>query len=523
MKHSLLFRFTHNCLHVILIAIAAFFISCSSREAAGPEGRVEFTLVQLNDIYEIGTLENGKFGGMARATTLIRQLEKENPNTFVLVAGDFLSPSVIGTVKLNGKRVAGAHMVDVMNAMGVDYVTFGNHEFDIKEDELQERINESKFEWIASNTKHLVHGKAVAFARSHSSTIDTFPEYAILLLKNAANKPVRVGMLGLTINSNRASFVQYEDQNVNGLRQYRSIQERCDAIIAITHLTIDQDKELAKEIPGIRLIIGGHEHNNMKYEVGNTIIAKADANARTVYIHRCAYDLDTKTLSIQSELKTIDESMPEDAAVAAVVASWTNRALEGFRALGFEPTEVVATVSTPLDGIENHIRTMQTNLGDFITQSMLAAIPDAEAAIMNSGSVRIDDEVQGKITQYDIIRILPFGGKILRVEMKGSLLQKILETGLQNKGSGGFLQTANINFNSATKSWIIKQAPLNPQATYRLAMNDFLLTGLEANLDFVTRKNPDIISVREPDAGKPNDLAKDLRLALIDLMKKKFR
>ena len=110
-------------------------------------------ILQLNDVYEIGPLNQGGSGGMARVATLVKQHEARY-KTFVVLAGDFVSPSVIGTTKIDGKRVNGRHMVDIMNKVGVDLVTFGNHEFDIPESDLQQRINESEFDWVSSDVLH---------------------------------------------------------------------------------------------------------------------------------------------------------------------------------------------------------------------------------------------------------------------------------------------------------------------------------------------------------------------------------
>ena len=104
-------------------------------------------------MYEIGALNHDRVGGMARVATLIKQHEARY-QTFVVLAGDFLSPSVIGTRKVDGQKVNGRQMVDIMNKAGVDLVTFGNHEFDITENGLQQRINESQFAWVSSDVMH---------------------------------------------------------------------------------------------------------------------------------------------------------------------------------------------------------------------------------------------------------------------------------------------------------------------------------------------------------------------------------
>ncbi|MEJ7588500.1 MAG: hypothetical protein WKI04_13145, partial [Ferruginibacter sp.] len=110
-------------------------------------------LLQLNDVYEIAAINQGTVGGMARVATLIK-LHKARYQTFAVVAGDFLSPSVIGTTKVEGQKVYGRHMVDMLNKAGINMVTFGNHEFDIPEKDLQQRINESQFAWVSSNVLH---------------------------------------------------------------------------------------------------------------------------------------------------------------------------------------------------------------------------------------------------------------------------------------------------------------------------------------------------------------------------------
>src|SRR5690606_4006153 len=102
--------------------------------------------------------DRGRVGGMARVATVLRQLEAENPNTIAVIAGDFVSPSLIGslsrTVDGRTERVAGAQMVEVLNAVGLDYATFGNHEFDISEAALQARLDESAFAYVSANVRH---------------------------------------------------------------------------------------------------------------------------------------------------------------------------------------------------------------------------------------------------------------------------------------------------------------------------------------------------------------------------------
>ncbi len=110
----------------IWAAVTILTIVCSGPIEAGQardraaESVVTFTILHLNDIYEIAPVESGQRGGLARAATILRRLEEEDPNTLAILAGDLFSPSAIGATKMNGKPIAGAHMVEVLNKVGLD-------------------------------------------------------------------------------------------------------------------------------------------------------------------------------------------------------------------------------------------------------------------------------------------------------------------------------------------------------------------------------------------------------------------
>jgi len=132
------------------------FASCTATRKTGSkdDGKIDVTFVQINDVYEIAPLSGGKEGGMARVATIKKKYQQKNPNTFLVIAGDFVSPSVYNSLQYQGKTIRGKQMIESMNAAGMDLAIFGNHEFDIKENELQDRINESNFQWISSNAFH---------------------------------------------------------------------------------------------------------------------------------------------------------------------------------------------------------------------------------------------------------------------------------------------------------------------------------------------------------------------------------
>jgi 5'-nucleotidase len=490
-------------------------------ETPTDDGLISLNILQINDVYEIAPLENGKVGGMARVATLKNRLKAKNPNTIAILAGDFLSPSLLGTIKQEGKRIKGKQMVDAMNAAGIDLVTFGNHEFDLKEEELQERLDESNFAWVSGNVRHRkTDGTIAPFTVKGTPIPDTY----ILNIKDADGTSAKIGFIGLTLPANKTNYVWYGNVDSAAAAGYKYLQDKTDFIIGLTHLNMHEDLALAAKMPDVRLSMGGHEHNNMMQKFKTLIVTKADANAKTAYVHNISYNKAMPHLGMNliSKLTNIDELVPQDPATKAVVDKWTAIGNDNMKMQGFKPDEVLMTLpmNQTLDGREQTIRNQPAEFPQMIAKAMSAASPQSVAAILNSGSIRLDDQLSGQITQYDILRSLPFGGGIVEADMKGALLKKILDIGKENKGSGGFLQYDKIKYDDATKQWLIGNKNINDADTYRIALSDFLLTGGEKGLAFLTKDNPEISKIYAPDPKDKNDIKNDIRLIVNEYMRK---
>ena len=482
---------------------------------------VSFTILQMNDVYEIAPLEQGRVGGMARVAALRNQLLTENYNLLTVLAGDFLSPSLLGTLKYEGKSIKGRQMVDVMNEMGVNLVAFGNHEFDIRENELQERLNESYFEWLGTNVMHQKGNRIEPFYKESYGYKYFLPEtYVWEVTDYMSGKTVKVGFYSALLNDNQAPYVYYEDPYQEATKAYLELQSKADVVIGLTHLELEQDLKMAALLPKTRLIMGGHEHENHIDTVGNVIITKADANAKTVWVHRFTWYPDTKAVELYSELVPITQETGDDPHVAGIVEKWQQVQREQIASVFDNPNEVIYTATVPLDGREKSVRIGQTNLGGIIAASMAAAAKKpVDCAFFNGGSIRLDDQLTGDVTAVDIFRALPFGGSIYEVELKGSVLKKALQAGMENKGLGGFFQWHNIQYNEGSKSWKIGSQPLSESKTYRIATNEYIFEGKETRLDFFNKKN--FIkwdTAREGDAG---DLRSDVRRAVVAYLKSK--
>lgn len=513
-------RFSFRWVVIILLLHTAACTSTKKSAAInGNDGKIEVVFVQINDVYEIAPVAGGKEGGMARVATLKKQHYEQNKNTFLIMAGDFLSPSVYNSIKYNDKKIRGAQMVDCMNAAGMDFVVFGNHEFDITESELQERINESGFNWIATNTFHKTATGVVPFRRTNIASAP-FPQYQILSVSDNDGTTAKIGILGLTLNSNKADYVSYADPFAVAKSQYETIKDSVDAIVAITHQSEAEDIELAKQLPGLAAIMGGHEHSGVYDRIGNVKITKAESNAKTAYVIKLRINKNNNKVENNANIVKLNESVAIDSSVNLVVEKWKKIAENNYASIGFDPTKIVLEKGDALDGREAQTRNSSTNLTQLITAAMMYSCPKADVVLFNSGSVRLDDILTPPVTQYDIIRTLPFGGGIREADMKGSLLLQVLQAGEKNKNSGGYLQYAPIVRNATTGNYFINKEPIDPNKIYRVAISEFLFSGKEANLDFLNEKNKDVVKVYPAETTTASPLS-DIRLAIINYLQSK--
>lgn len=485
------------------------------------DGIIEFTFFHINDVYEISPLEGGKVGGMARVATVFKQLKEENYNTLFVHGGDFVNPSLIGTLKYKDEageehKIKGKQMIEVLNACGLDLVTFGNHEFDISEDELQKRLNESNFTWMGTN---LLHKKGERLEPFHQEReyYDAFcPETYTWTITDDDGTSIDIGIFGATINSNQQEWVYYEDHTQEAMKAYLELVPRHDVIFGLTHLEMVQDLKLASMFPKVPLIMGGHDHQHMTDTIGNVIVAKADANAKTAYVHRITYNKNTNDTYVNSELLYINDQIEDDPYVAEIVEKWNKIQDENLTQIIDNPYEVIYTTSVPLDGRESSIRNFQTNLGEMIAAGFAASAKTkkADAAIMNGGSVRIDDQLMGDVQAVDLFRAMPFGGQVFEIDIKGSQLKKVLNQGLENKGIGGYLQWHNIEYDESSKVWKIGGKSLSNSRTYHIALNDYLTWGSETIAPLLKGITP-----TKPAEGDEEDPRSDVRKAAIEYMK----
>jgi 5'-nucleotidase len=444
---------------LILLLVFAVIIPLSAQQKADCTVRV--TLLQVNDVYQFAPVDQGARGGLARVLTLKKEIEKQSPNTLFLLSGDTISPSV------ESITYKGAQMIDAWNAAGLDYSTFGNHEFDFGPDVLRQRMKESKFKWIAANVIDKKTGK-------------TFGEAYVIREFDG----VKVGIFGLTleetqITSKPGPDIEFLNPCETARKMVTEIHARgVKTVVALTHLSMSEDKEVAR-CAGVDVIIGGHEHTLLESASGGAPIFKMTADARE--LGQIDLNISKRTGAVESidwRVIPVTDKIREDPQFAAI-----NRK---YGTLLKELSVVVGRSSVDLDARSAASRTQETNVGDFIADSFRAAT-GADVGLMNGGSIRADEIIAaGTLTKRDVLSILPFKNKVVKVELSGATLRQVLEHGVARSAEdaepGRFPQVSGVRFafdarrppGSRIVELSINGKPLDEKKTYTLAASDYI-------------------------------------------------
>jgi 5'-nucleotidase len=428
---------------------------------------VRVTLLQVNDVYQISPVDRGERGGLARVATLERRIAAESPNTVFVLGGDTLSPSVASNI-FRGKQ-----MIDTWNAAGLDYAVLGNHEFDFGDEVLLSRMRESKFAWLAANVVDRRTGKPWA----------GMPGFVIREFDG-----VKVGFFGLLTRDTKTASkpgagVLFLDPVATASRIVRRLRAKgVGVIVALTHLSMAEDKKLARAVP-IDVILGGHEHTLLMSHARRTPILKMGSDARNV--GRIDLIISRATRSVESidwEVIPVTKSLPDEPSTAAVVAEYEQK-------LSVELDKSVGTTSVELDARQETNRSRETNLGSFVADAYRAAL-GADVALINGGSIRSNTTYPaGPVTKRNILEILPFEDPIVKIEVSGRVLRAALENGVsrivESQEEGRFPQISGIRFaydtsrpsGSRVVSVTVGGAPLDDAKSYTLATSTFVSHG----------------------------------------------
>jgi len=456
---------------VLLLVISMVLSSFGYVLAEEHEEEVfELTIFHTNDVH--GRLTDGV--GMAKIATIVNQYRSENDHVLMVDAGDILH----GQKEVNFSE--GEAMVQVMNAVGYEYMTAGNHDFNYGYERLIELNEMADFPIFAGNAVYEGTENSII---EKEYDIKSFGDYTVAIFGIATPETMYKshpdGVAGLEF----INPVEYAQD----MMTYLEANYDLDFVIALAHLGIDQSTlyeerstAIAEQVEGIDLIIDGHSHTPLSdgMTVGDSLIVQTGnygGNLGQVVVTiedgEIGYEVDLIDSAAAEEYDKNEE-------VNDIIAAAEGELSDIF-------SRVIGTTDTLLDGERENVRTKETNLGNLITDAMIKA-SGADIALTNGGGIRASIQ-PGDITVGDVVDVLPFGNILVTQELTGEIIMEALEHGTRAypEPEGGFPQVAGMTYKinpdaaagERIHSVMIGGEAIDLNRTYIFATNDFLVAG----------------------------------------------
>lgn len=443
------------------LAFAAAFLLAAPAFAE----EVTITFVQTNDIDRME--EKDGRGGFARVMAVVRAERAKGP-TFFVHSGDTISPSLLSGID------HGAHIIDILNKMKVDVFTPGNHEFDFGPQVFRERMAEATFPIVTSNIREK-DGKQPAHTFDHQ----------IVEVKG-----IRIGFYGMTTEDTPAvsqpGDFTFANSLATGKKESAALREAgADLVVAVVHTPVDVDMALARE-NAADIILSGHDEHLLAYYNGKAVLTESESEGNYSIVTRVTVDKSEKdgktSVTWHPEFQIVDTASVEpDPEIAAVVKGYQDK-------LDKELKVEIGVTTMPLDSRRATVRGGEAAIGNLIADAIRASV-DADVAITNGGGIRADRQYDAgtKLTRADVFAELPFGNKVVKLEVTGKDIVAALENGLSQVevAAGRFPQVSGLVVKadltkpagSRVFSVTVNGAPLEDGKTYTLATNDFMAAG----------------------------------------------
>ena len=483
----------------VLTLTMALTMAAPALAAEGTEAQDgnDIVILHTNDVH-CGIEDGLTYAGVsAYARAMEERYGAENVT--LVDAGDAVQGGPIGTL------TRGEYLVDIMNQVGYDIFTPGNHEYDYQMPRMLELMDQLDATVVSSNFLDLSTGESV------------FAPYTILSYGD-----VDVAYVGITtpesFTKSTPAYFQDEDGNYlysfcedeSGQALYDNVQASVDAartegadyVVAVAHLGVDvssapwRSTDVIANTHGIDVMIDGHSHTaidgqEVLNEDGETVLLN-QTGTKLAALGQVVIDPDTGEISAG----LITEYQERDQDTQAFVDS-INQEFSTVLSQVVASTDVALTTVDPSTG-ERIIRSQETNLGDLCADAYREVL-DADVGLINGGGIRADIAA-GEITYGDIISVHPYNNQATSVRVTGQQLLDALELGARYTPyeNGGFLHASGLTYTIDTtipssvvtdvqdnfvrvdgayrvKDVMVGGEPLDLERTYVVASHDYML------------------------------------------------
>lgn len=450
-----------------------------------------------------------QLGGGASAATLIkhvRSLGGNDRSTLLVDVGDFFQGRPVGTVT-NGTAV-----MEYMNAIGYEAMTIGNHEFDIDQETLISTLSLAEFPIISCNVIDRATGQIPSYVQPY-----------VIIEKMG----VKIGLLGMTTTDTEKmsfpeniagiDFIDEKEALTRWVTHLRRV-ERVDLVIVVGHAGLPYDveptylsrydaqgnplaertavwgwdaQEIAREIPGIDLFLGGHMHRGVAHPwidpVNHTMVIQGYAYGSNLGWITLKIDSMTKTISgyespamREGSMITLfeDQFIPDEEIGAAIEAQ------VAIAEAGMD--EVVGSAAVYLSRTNVDAQSL---MGNTVVDAMRVDV-NADFSFLNLGGIRADI-ASGPVTYRSVFDVMPFDNMVVSFRCTGEFLKRVIEARIAGGRHGMIVSGGNVVYSKRypdgqrVTSLRIGGQPWDPNKIYTVATTDFLMQG-NAGLTLLT-------------------------------------
>ncbi|HHW93508.1 MAG TPA: bifunctional metallophosphatase/5'-nucleotidase [Clostridiaceae bacterium] len=480
-------------LAIVVVIVALMVMMLPAAFAFADEGTV--VIFHTNDIHgraegaapvdkDGNPVESGAIG-YARYKTIIEEEKALGHKVLVLDAGDTVHGTNFATLS-NGESI-----IELMNMVGIDAMTCGNHEFNYGPERLKELEGMANFPIMGANiTKE---DKSSFFEANHKIFEVEDLDIAVIGVTTPETKVKADPRYTEGLSFGAGPTEDDLDAIVQGVQaKIDAVEDDVDCVVLLVHLGVDKESAIRSDlmIPKLKdvdLVIDGHSHTT--FDEG-TVIKDADGSD-VLLVQTGSYfeNIGKVTLTFEDdELKSKEAALIKFADVRDKEGdAEVQKKIDDFNKANDEVLKkVIGQTATELDGEREHVRAGETNLGNLITESILKA-SGADVVLTNGGGIRASIPA-GEITMGDAMTVLPFGNLVTVIKVSGQDIIDALAFGSKSypEPAGGFPHVAGMTFKIVTDAEgkfskidevTVGGQPIDPTKEYTLATNDFLASG----------------------------------------------
>jgi len=439
------------------------------------------TILYVTDAHEIAPVvdRHGERGGVARLKTVVDRLGAGGPGALLVFGGDLAGGTLFGGV------FRGEPMVDALGRVGVGLATFGQHDFDFGAVQAESLLKRSRFPWITAN---LVGPSGEPFG--------ALPTRALLRVGGMA-----VGFVGLTddlVTATPESAVRQTDLVAAAAREAAALrQEGAEAIVLLTQTGFERNRRLLDEVPEVDAVLTEEESETVSVVrwIGGRPIAAPTGNLGSVL--ELTLERRGGRVSSRVAVHPVDGSAAPDPDLAKLEKELMER-------LARELAAPAGALAAPLDETGSHER--ETALGNLVADAFREGT-GADVALVPGSSLRAPLSA-GPLSIRHAAAVLPFGNRVVTVELRGAALRAAVERALSAVGqrTGGLFQLSGMTIEAdlgaapgrRLRSARVGAAPLRDDATYRVAVSSFLAAGGDGHAEIASGRR--IVGVEPVDA-----------------------